>query len=209
MSNTYIAKLQLNNKVKGSQLRSEEWNLTVDTINLLIDKVNTQKTDFSGFIEYDDISYLIDNYMFIGYTGDGIILRDSEFRQLLPATNASYVFFDDEENLVIKLETLNSKINNVSLENKVDNRTIYVNEHGKLVVNGEEVLHDALNSITFVNERGEWVGPGQDIKQYIDNSYNTLRDEFYTTLDSSYVKFDNLGTNFNVSEEFITKNTQI
>lgn len=209
MANTYIAKLQFNDKVKGSQLHSEEWNLTVDTINLLIDKISDQRSDFSYFAEFDTISYLQDNFMFIGYTGDGVILRDDEFRQLLPVTKASYVFFDDDENLVIKLEELSSKVNNFSLDDKVDNRTTYVNEQGKLVINGEEVVHNALNSITFVNERGEWVGPAQDIKQYIDNSYNTLRDEFYTTLDSSYVKFDNLGKNFNVSEEFITKNTQI
>ena len=67
----------------------------------------------------------------------------------------------------------------------VDNKSIYVNAYGQLVVNNEVVLKDAESKFKFIDENGNWVGDMANVKNYIDNSVNGVRDELTTYIENN------------------------
>ena len=111
----------------------------------------------------------------------------------------------------------------------VDGESIYVNSYGQLVVNNEVVLAYVESNFTFIDENGNWVGDMTNVKNYIDNSVNDVRDELTTYIDNnatnitelrSYVdtevqkiytyvnkftEYDLYGKTYQLSYEFIQK----
>ena len=111
----------------------------------------------------------------------------------------------------------------------VDGESIYVNSYGQLVVNNEVVLAYVESNFTFIDENGNWVGDMANVKNYIDNSVNGVRDELTTYIDNnttnitelrSYVdtevqnlytyvnkftEYDLYGKTYQLSYEFIQK----
>ena len=67
----------------------------------------------------------------------------------------------------------------------VDGESIYVNSYGQLVVNNEVVLAGAENKFKFIDENGNWVGDMANVKNYIDNSVNGVRDELTTYIENN------------------------
>ena len=67
----------------------------------------------------------------------------------------------------------------------VDGESIYVNELGQLVVNNDVVLAGAENKFKFIDENGNWVGDMANVKNYIDNSVNGVRDELTTYIENN------------------------
>ena len=67
----------------------------------------------------------------------------------------------------------------------VDGKSIYVNELGQLVVNNDVVLAGAENKFKFIDENGNWVGDMANVKNYIDNSVNGVRDELTTYIENN------------------------
>lgn len=67
----------------------------------------------------------------------------------------------------------------------VDGKSIYVNSYGQLVVNNEVVLAGAENKFKFIDENGNWVGDMANVKNYIDNSVNGVRDELTTYIENN------------------------
>ena len=67
----------------------------------------------------------------------------------------------------------------------VDGESIYVNSYGQLVVNNEVVLAYVESNFTFIDENGNWVGDMANVKNYIDNSVNDVRDELTTYIDNN------------------------
>ena len=111
----------------------------------------------------------------------------------------------------------------------VDGESIYVNSYGQLVVNNDVVLAGAENKFKFIDENGNWVGDMANVKNYIDNSVNGVRDELTTYIENnttnitelrSYVdtevqnlytyvnkftEYDLYGKTYQLSYEFIQK----
>ena len=111
----------------------------------------------------------------------------------------------------------------------VDGKSIYVNSYGQLVVNNDVVLAGAENKFKFIDENGNWVGDMANVKNYIDNSVNDVRDELTTYIENnttnitelrSYVdaevqnlytyvnkftEYDLYGKTYQLSYEFIQK----
>ena len=111
----------------------------------------------------------------------------------------------------------------------VDGESIYVNSYGQLVVNNEVVLAYVESNFTFIDENGNWVGDMANVKNYIDNSVNGVRDELTTYIENnttnitelrSYVdtevqnlytyvnkftEYDLYGKTYQLSYEFIQK----
>ena len=111
----------------------------------------------------------------------------------------------------------------------VDGKSIYVNSYGQLVVNNDVVLAGAENKFKFIDENGNWVGDMANVKNYIDNSVNGVRDELTTYIENnttnitelrSYVdtevqnlytyvnkftEYDLYGKTYQLSYEFIQK----
>ena len=90
----------------------------------------------------------------------------SNILSYIPSYVAGFGISIDEDNVV-----------SVNTNEIVDNRSIYVNSYGQLVVNNEVVLHDAEKSFVFIDEHGNWVGDMANVKNYIDNSISTLENE--------------------------------
>ena len=67
----------------------------------------------------------------------------------------------------------------------VDGESIYVNSYGQLVVNNEVVLAYVESNFTFIDENGNWVGNMANVKNYIDNSVNDVRDELTTYIENN------------------------
>ena len=67
----------------------------------------------------------------------------------------------------------------------VDGESIYVNSYGQLVVNNEVVLAYVESNFTFIDENGNWVGDMANVKNYIDNSVNGVRDELTTYIENN------------------------
>ena len=67
----------------------------------------------------------------------------------------------------------------------VDGKSIYVNELGQLVVNNDVVLAGAENKFKFIDENGNWVGDMANVKNYIDNSVNDVRDDLTTYIENN------------------------
>ena len=67
----------------------------------------------------------------------------------------------------------------------VDGKSIYVNSYGQLVVNNDVVLAGAENKFKFIDENGNWVGDMANVKNYIDNSVNGVRDELTTYIENN------------------------
>ena len=67
----------------------------------------------------------------------------------------------------------------------VDGESIYVNSYGQLVVNNEVVLAYVESNFTFIDENGNWVGDMTNVKNYIDNSVNGVRDELTTYIENN------------------------
>ena len=67
----------------------------------------------------------------------------------------------------------------------VDGESIYVNSYGQLVVNNEVVLAYVESNFTFIDENGNWVGDMANVKNYIDNSVNDVRDELTTYIENN------------------------
>ena len=67
----------------------------------------------------------------------------------------------------------------------VDGESIYVNSYGQLVVNNEVVLAYVESNFTFIDEKGNWVGDMANVKNYIDNSVNDVRDELTTYIENN------------------------
>ena len=103
--------------------------------------------------------------------------------------------------------TINDK-NEVSVNTTkiVDGKSIYVNSYGQLVVNNDVVLAGAENKFKFIDENGNWVGDMANVKNYIDNSVNGVRDELTTDIKElrSYVDAEvkNLYTYVNKFTEY-------
>ena len=119
--------------------------------------------------------------------------------------------------------------NEVSVDTSsiVDNKSIYVNERGQLVVNNEVVLANAESKFKFIDENGKWVGDMANVKNYIDDSVNSVREDLTTYINNntsdidelrSYVntevnnlyertnkfpEYDIYGKNYQLSKEFI------
>ena len=88
----------------------------------------------------------------------------------------------------------------------VDGKSIYVNSYGQLVVNNEVVLAYVESNFTFIDENGNWVGDMANVKEYIDNRDNAVRDELTTDITElrSYVDAEvkNLYTYVNKFTEY-------
>ena len=67
----------------------------------------------------------------------------------------------------------------------VDGESIYVNSYGQLVVNNEVVLTYVESNFTFIDENGNWIGDMANVKNYIDNSVNDVRDELTTYIENN------------------------
>ena len=67
----------------------------------------------------------------------------------------------------------------------VDGESIYVNSYGQLVVNNEVVLAYVESNFTFIDENGNWVGNMANVKNYIDNSVNGVRDDLTTYIENN------------------------
>ena len=67
----------------------------------------------------------------------------------------------------------------------VDGNSIYVNSYGQLVVNNDVVLADAESKFKFIDENGNWVGDMANVKNYIDNCDNAIRDELTTYIENN------------------------
>ena len=67
----------------------------------------------------------------------------------------------------------------------VDGESIYVNSYGQLVVNNEVVLAYVESNFTFIDENGNWVGDMANVKNYIDNSVNGVRDDLTTYIENN------------------------
>ena len=67
----------------------------------------------------------------------------------------------------------------------VDGESIYVNSYGQLVVNNDVVLAYVESNFTFIDENGNWVGDMANVKNYIDNSVNGVRDELTTYIENN------------------------
>ena len=67
----------------------------------------------------------------------------------------------------------------------VDGKSIYVNSYGQLVVNNEVILAYVESNFTFIDENGNWVGDMANVKNYIDNSVNDVRDELTTYIENN------------------------
>ena len=67
----------------------------------------------------------------------------------------------------------------------VDGESIYVNSYGQLVVNNDVVLAGAESKFKFIDENGNWVGDMANVKNYIDNHDNAIRDELTTYIENN------------------------
>ena len=67
----------------------------------------------------------------------------------------------------------------------VDGKSIYVNSYGQLVVNNEVILAYVESNFTFIDENGNWVGNMANVKNYIDNSVNDVRDDLTTYIENN------------------------
>ena len=67
----------------------------------------------------------------------------------------------------------------------VDGESIYVNSYGQLVVNNDVVLAGAENKFKFIDENGNWVGDMANVKSYIDNRVNGVRDDLTTYIENN------------------------
>ena len=102
----------------------------------------------------------------------------------------------------------------------VDGESIYVNELGQLVVNNDVVLAGAENKFKFIDENGNWVGDMANVKEYIDNRDNAVRDELTTditelrsyvdtevqkiyTYVNKFTEYDLYGKTYQLSYEFM------
>lgn len=124
---------------------------------------------------------------------------------------------------------------NISDDNKVsvntsdivDNRSIYINELGQLVVNNEVVLANAESKFKFIDENGNWVGDMANVKNYIDNSISDAKNDLTTLINnnaddiaqlrndmntevtniytyvSKYSEYDTFGKDYKLSNAFI------
>ena len=66
-----------------------------------------------------------------------------------------------------------------------DGESIYVNSYGQLVVNNDVVLAGAESKFKFIDENGNWVGDMANVKNYIDNHDNAIRDELTTYIENN------------------------
>ena len=73
-----------------------------------------------------------------------------------------------------------------------DGKSIYVNSYGQLVVNNDVVLAGAENKFKFIDENGNWVGDMANVKNYIDNSVNGVRDDLTTYIEQNTSYIDEL-----------------
>ena len=102
----------------------------------------------------------------------------------------------------------------------VDGESIYVNSYGQLVVNNDIVLAGAENKFKFIDENGNWVGDMANVKNYIDNNDNAVREELTTditelrsyvdtevknlyTYVNKFTEYDLYGKTYQLSYEFI------
>ena len=102
----------------------------------------------------------------------------------------------------------------------VDGESIYVNSYGQLVVNNDVVLAGAENKFKFIDENGNWVGDMANVKNYIDNCDNAIREELTTditelrsyvdtevqkiyTYVNKFTEYDLYGKNYQLSYEFM------
>lgn len=79
----------------------------------------------------------------------------------------------------------------------VDNRSIYVNELGQLVVNNEVVLANAESKFKFIDENGNWVGDMSNVKNYIDNSINDTKNDLTDLINNNANDIAQLRTDMN------------
>ena len=73
-----------------------------------------------------------------------------------------------------------------------DGESIYVNSYGQLVVNNDVVLAGAENKFKFIDENGNWVGDMANVKNYIDNSVNDVKEELTTYIEQNTSYIDEL-----------------
>lgn len=102
----------------------------------------------------------------------------------------------------------------------VDGKSIYVNSYGQLVVNNDVVLAGAENKFKFIDENGNWVGDMANVKNYIDNSVNDVKEELTTditelrsyvdtevqkiyTYVNKFTEYDLYGKTYQLSYEFM------
>lgn len=102
----------------------------------------------------------------------------------------------------------------------VDDKSIYVNSYGQLVVNNDVVLAGAENKFKFIDENGNWVGDMANVKNYIDNSVNDVRGDLTTditelrsyvdtevqkiyTYVNKFTEYDLYGKTYQLSYEFM------
>ena len=102
----------------------------------------------------------------------------------------------------------------------VDDKSIYVNSYGQLVVNNDVVLAGAENKFKFIDENGNWVGDMANVKNYIDNHDNAIREELTTditelrsyvdtevqkiyTYVNKFTEYDLYGKTYQLSYEFM------
>ena len=71
-----------------------------------------------------------------------------------------------------------------------DGESIYVNSYGQLVVNNNVVLAGAENKFKFIDENGNWVGDMANVKNYIDNSVNDVRNDMNTAVNKFITKYN-------------------
>lgn len=108
----------------------------------------------------------------------------------------------------------------VNITEIVDGESIYVNSYGQLVVNNDVVLAGAENKFKFIDENGNWVGDMANVKNYIDNHDNAIREELTTditelrsyvdtevqkiyTYVNKFTEYDLYGKTYQLSYEFM------
>ena len=181
-----------------------------------VNELSTDTTSKLGYLQkyVNDLNtYFTD---IVKELGDQHTLDVSNILSYIPSYVAGFGININDENEV-----------SVNTSSIVDNKSIYVNSYGQLVVNNEVVLANAESKFKFIDENGKWVGDMANVKNYIDDSVNNVREDLTTYINNntsdinelrSYVntevnnlyertnkfpEYDIYGKNYQLSKEFM------
>lgn len=207
---TYIKSLIDTNKILSyaytyemySQLNGYLIGKLNDEIGTSINDIDDKLTSTYAYIENqihelsNNLTYL--NSYFIDIIGDIKRTHSLDISDVISKiphyTSGNGINISDDNEISVKLDSI------------VDNNTIYINADGRLVVNGDVILQDIENTLTFIDEHGNWVGGMSDVKNYIDDRTTKL-DNKITVVESNldkFLEYDKMGHNDGLSDKFIS-----
>lgn len=193
----------------------EKYDTAYSYLNSLINDINTELNN-----KIEDARAELHNRITLSYNK-----LDNKF----VAVNAQISYLSDQyDELSTGYASLSERIENIEMptygfgisieDNKisvntneiVDNRTIYINSYGKLVVNNEEVLIGAESKFKFIDSYGNWVGDMNNVKNYIDDGDNAVKSYIYDKItdlsediNMKFTQFELIGDKHGLSYEFI------